>query len=137
MAILGTALNAVGLIFLTHAVYSSHEHTATFAHTPLPLDITIELLVSILVLSVGIVTSSPQLKPIQWAKWGGKIQREGQHGEGKWTREGEELLSEGDPFAFLGLDAGIGGKGEGRRGFWDVRGKRKEYAEWMKSGGKN
>ncbi|KAJ4354533.1 uncharacterized protein N0V89_006270 [Didymosphaeria variabile] len=136
MAILGTALNAVGLIFLTHAVYSSHEHTAAFAHTPLPLDITIELLVSIFVLSAGIVVSSPQLKPIQWAKWGGKIAREGQHGEGKWTREGEEILSEGDGFAFLGLDTGIGGNGEGRRGFWDVRSKRKEYAEWAKAGGK-
>lgn len=119
-----------------NSVYSTHEHTATFAHTPLPLDITIELLVSILILSAGVVVSSPQLKPIQWRRWAGKIQREGRHGEGKWTREGEEVLSEGDPFSFLGLDAGIGGKGEGRRGFWDVRGKRKEYAEWAKSGGK-
>ncbi|KAF2639851.1 hypothetical protein P280DRAFT_50901 [Massarina eburnea CBS 473.64] len=136
MAILGTALNAVGLLFLTHAVYSTHEHTATFAHTPLPLDITIELLTSILILSAGIVITSPELRPIKWAQWAGKMQRQGRKGEGKWTREGEEILSEGDSFAFLGLDSGIGGGGEGRRGFWDVRAKRKEYAEWVKAGGK-
>lgn len=117
------------------SVYSSHEHTAAFAHTPLPLDIQLELLFSVFVLSAGIVVSSPPLKPIQWAKWGGKIAREGQRSEGRHTQEGEEVLSEGDPFAFLGLDAGFGGAGEGRRGFWDVRGKRKEYAEWAKAGG--
>ncbi|KAF2656512.1 hypothetical protein K491DRAFT_715274 [Lophiostoma macrostomum CBS 122681] len=135
MAFLGGTLNTVGAVFLTHAVYSTSEHTATFPHAPLPLDITLELLFSILILSAGIVLSSPTLKPIQWARWAGRIQREGPHGEGKWTREGEEILSEGDPFGFLGLDGGIAGKGEGRRGFWDVRGKRKEYTEWVKEGG--
>ncbi|KAF2704552.1 hypothetical protein K504DRAFT_119815 [Pleomassaria siparia CBS 279.74] len=136
MTLIGATLNTVGLLFLTHAVYSTHEHTATFPHAPLPLDITIELLVSILVLSAGIVFTSPSLKPIVWARWAGRLSREGRHGEGKWTREGEEILSEGDPYAFLGLDGGIGGKREGRLGFWDVRGKRKEYAEWAKNGGK-
>lgn len=81
--------------------------------------------------------SSPDLKPIQWARWSGKIQREGRQGEGRYTAEGEEILNEGDPYEFLGLDGGIGGNGEGRRGFWDVRGKRKEYTEWVKSGGKS
>jgi len=49
------------------------------------------------------------------------------------------VLSEGDPYAFLGLDGGFGekgGKGEGRRGFWDVKGKRKEYEEWVRGRGK-
>ncbi|KAF2729781.1 hypothetical protein EJ04DRAFT_474989 [Polyplosphaeria fusca] len=137
MAFLGATLNTVGLVFLTHAVYSTHEHTATSPSAPLPLDIVIELLASILVLSAGIVLSSPALKPIQWAQWSGKISREGRHGEGKWTREGEEILSEGDPYSFLGLDGGIGGQGEGRRGFWDVRAKRKEYEAWAKTGGKS
>jgi len=41
------------------------------------------------------------------------------------------VLTEGDPYAFLGLDAGFG-KGEGRQGFWDVKGKRKEYEEWVR-----
>jgi hypothetical protein len=88
-------------------------------------------------LSTGIVAASPQLKPIQWAKWAGRIEREGRHGEGKWTREGEEVLSEGDPFAFLGLGKGVGDGGEGRRGFWDVRAKRRDYAQWAKSAGEN
>jgi hypothetical protein len=87
------------------------------------------------------VLSSPGLKPIQWSRWSGKISREGRQSEGKWTKEGEEILGEGDPYAFLGLDGGIGaGKSvgsEGRRGFWDVRGKRNEYAQWVKGGSKN
>lgn len=76
--------------------------------------------------------SADKLKPIQYAKWAGQISREGRQGEGKYTREGEEILSEGDPYAFLGLDDGIGGRGEGRRGFWDVKAKRKEYDEWVR-----
>jgi hypothetical protein len=118
-------------------VYSTHEHTTTFAHAPLPLDITVELLFSILILTVGIILSSPQLKPIQWAQWAGKLSREGPQTDGKRTREGEVIFTDSDPFAFLGLDAGIGGTGEGRRSFWDVRGKRKEYEEWVKAGGKS
>ncbi|KAL1792194.1 hypothetical protein ACET3X_009945 [Alternaria dauci] len=136
MAILGTALNSIGALFLTHAVYSTHEHTATFASTPLPLDISLELLASIFLLSLGIVMSFAPLKPIQCAQWAGQISRQGRHGEGQYTREGEEILSEGDPYAFLGLDGGIGGKGEGRRGFWDVIGKKKEYEAWVRQGGK-
>ena len=119
------------------SVYSTHEHTTTTPHAPIPLDITIELLFSILVLSAGVVLTSPALKPIQWAPWAGKLQREGRQSEGVWTREGEEVLGEGDPYAFLGLDGGIAGRGEGRAGFWDVRGKRAEYAEWARNGGKS
>lgn len=141
-------VNALSNIKLTpRSVYSTHEHSAAFPTSPLPLDITLELLFSILLLSTGIVLASPQLKPIQWSQWAGKISREGQKREGKYTREGEEILGDGDPYAFLGLDGGIGlqnekdgvpaRKGEGRRGFWDVRGKRKEYAEWARGGGKS
>jgi len=113
-------------------IYSAHEHTTAFANTPLPLDITLELLVGVLLLSTGIVVSADKLRPIQYAKWAGQISRDGRQREGKYTREGEEILSEGDPYAFLGLDGGIGGKSEGRRGFWDVKGKRKEYDEWVR-----
>lgn len=134
MAFLGTVLNGIGALLLTHAVYSTHEHTATFTSTPLPLDISLELLSSIILLSLGIVLSFAPLKPIKYAEWAGQLSRMGRHGEGKYTQEGEEVLSEGDPYAFLGLDSGIGGKGEGRRGFWDVKGKRKEYEEWVRSG---
>ncbi|EMD61499.1 hypothetical protein GGP41_004105 [Bipolaris sorokiniana] len=136
MAILGTALNGIGVLLLTHAVYSTHEHTATFTNTPLPLDITLELLTSVLLLSLGIVISFAPLKPIHYAQWAGQMSRKGQQSEGRYTREGEEVLSEGDPYAFLGLDAGIGGNSEGRRGFWDVKGKRKEFESWMRQGGK-
>ncbi|KAH4234164.1 hypothetical protein HBI18_024740 [Parastagonospora nodorum] len=141
MAILGTVLNTVGALFLTHAVYSAHEHTSAFSATPLPTDITLELLLSIFLLSTGIVMSAQPLRPIQNAKWAGQISREGQRPEGQYTREGEAILSEGDPYAFLGLDGGFGegktsGKGEGRRGFWDVKSKRNEYEEWVRSGSK-
>jgi hypothetical protein len=81
------------------------------------------------------------LRPIQNAQWAGQISRDGRRPEGEYTREGEAILSEGDPYAFLGLDGGFGegktsGKGEGRRGFWDVKAKRKEYEEWVRSGNK-
>jgi hypothetical protein len=114
-------------------VYSTHEHTTTSAH-PLPTDITIELLTSILLLSTGIVLSAQSLRPIQTAKWAGAMSREGRQPEGQVTREGEEVLTEGDPYAFLGLDGGFGA-GEGRRGFWDARGKRREYEEWVRGKG--
>jgi hypothetical protein len=129
-------LNCIIHVLTLVSVYSTHEHTAAFATQPLPLDISLELLTSILLLSLGIVISFAPLKPIQYAQWAGQISREGRHGEGQSTREGEEILSEGDPYAFLGLDGGIGGKGEGRRGFWDVKGKRREYEDWVREGGK-
>ncbi|KAF3000263.1 hypothetical protein E8E13_008050 [Curvularia kusanoi] len=132
MAFFSALLNTVGALFLTHAVYSAHEHTSAFTNTPLPFDITLELLAGIFMLSTGIVISADKLKPIQCAEWAGQISRNGRQPEGKYTREGEAILSEGDPYAFLGLDGGIGGTGEGRRGFWDVRGKRKEYEEWAR-----
>jgi hypothetical protein len=151
-------LNTVGALFLAHAyaphhlidttscwkfpsVYSAHEHTSAFSASPLPTDITLELLFSIVLLSTGIVSSAQPLRPIQTAKWSGQISRDGRRPEGEFTREGEAILSEGDPYAFLGLDGGFGegqqsGKGEGRRGFWDVKGKRKEYEDWVRSGSK-
>ncbi|KAF2761504.1 hypothetical protein EJ05DRAFT_174202 [Pseudovirgaria hyperparasitica] len=109
MSFVSTILNAVGLIFLTHAVYSAHEHTAlsstsqsSASGTPanpassLPLDIVIELLVAVVVLSIGIVLSSTPLKPIQWNKWAGAIEKNGR---------------KENPYRIL----------EERVGFWDVR----------------
>jgi hypothetical protein len=126
---------------ICYSVYSAHEHTSAFAASPLPTDITLELLFSIVLLSTGIVSSAQPLRPIQTAKWAGQLSREGRRPEGEFTREGEAILSEGDPYAFLGLDGGFGegqqsGRGEGRRGFWDVKGKRKEYEDWVRSGSK-
>jgi hypothetical protein len=116
---------------MAFSIYSAHEHTSAFSAVPLPTDITIELLLSIVLLCTGIVATAQPLRPIQAAKWAGQISREGRKPEGTYTREGEAVLTEGDPYAFLGLDAGFG-KGEGRKGFWDVRGKRKEYEEWVR-----
>jgi hypothetical protein len=126
-------------ILTTLSVYSAHEHSTAFTSTPLPTDITLELLLSIFALSSGIVLSAQALRPIEAAKWAGQLARDGQRSEGTYTREGEAVISEGDPYAFLGLDGGFGDKGargEGRRGFWDAKGKRREYEEWVRSGGK-
>jgi|TARA_R110002003_G_scaffold106_10_gene8779 hypothetical protein len=80
------------------------------------------------------VISAQSLRPIETAKWAGQLSREGRKPDGQYTREGEAVLSEGDPYAFLGLDGGLG-KGEGRKGFWDARGKRREYEEWVRGKG--
>jgi hypothetical protein len=41
----------------------------------LPIDIALETLFSVLLLCVGVVLSSPDLKPIQWSKWAGNLER--------------------------------------------------------------
>lgn len=78
------------------------------------MDVTIETLLGAVVLLFTTVFTASPLRPIQWAEWAGKIEREG------W-----------DPNAVSGQDVsnkgGRGGKGnpyrglEERRGFWDVR----------------
>ncbi|KAF2202958.1 hypothetical protein GQ43DRAFT_439257 [Delitschia confertaspora ATCC 74209] len=147
MPFLAAVLNTMGLVFLTHAIYSTHEHHSLTASSPyktsttaipsfpsIPLDILIELLASTLALLTGIVLSSPALKPIQWSTWSSSLSRSGRKSEGKYTKENIEVLGEGDPFQFLGLDSVR--EGEGRRGFWDGRGARGEYVGWVKAGGK-
>lgn len=79
--------------------------------------------------------SSQALRPIENAQWAGKLSREGPRTEGERTREGEEVIVESDPYAFLGFDSGFG-KSEGRKGFFDIKGKRKEYEDWVRSGSK-
>lgn len=147
MAVLYNLLNAFGLALLAHSyapliitislrltklthpsVYSAHEHTVLHAHTSpltsttpesasstgqssLPLDIVIELLVAVFVLCLGIVGSSMALKPIEWRKWAGEV---------------EKSARAENPFRIL----------EERTGFWDVREKRAEFAEWVREGGK-
>ncbi|OCK85910.1 hypothetical protein K432DRAFT_342160 [Lepidopterella palustris CBS 459.81] len=126
MTLLSTSLNALGLLLLTHAVYSAHEHTTLTPTSPsttslsakLPFDITLELLSSVLLICIGVVLASPDLKPIQWSKWAGKLEREGR----KEVREGE--IQEGNPYLQL----------EVRKGFLDIREKRKEFADWVRKG---
>lgn len=118
------------------SVYSSYEHSllpsssqppAPSSVLPrlldpkinLPLDIALETLFSVILLCVGVVMSSPELKPIQWSVWAGRLER---------SKEAREIkavgLGGGNPYASL----------EERPGFLDVRGKRKEFAEWVRSG---
>ncbi|PLB43780.1 hypothetical protein P170DRAFT_441231 [Aspergillus steynii IBT 23096] len=105
-----------GLVLLAHAGYSAHEHTLLYSNarlsstssaSALPHDIVIEALVSLLIVSVGLVLGAPALKPISWSEWAGQIEREG---------------GARNPYRRL----------EQRYSFWDVRAKRKEFADWVK-----
>ena len=81
--------------------YPSFSAPMTSPLTSLPLDITLETLISVLLLCVALVLGAEELKPISWRVWAGKLQR----GEGK-KGEGE---------GFAALDKGR------RRGFVDIR----------------
>ena len=86
------------------------------------MDITIETLFSVLLLCVGVVLSSPELKPIQWNVWAGRLERS------KEARTMTEVgVGGGNPYAAL----------EERPGFLDIRGQRKEFAKWNKSSAKS
>ncbi|KAK5132653.1 hypothetical protein LTR08_008775 [Meristemomyces frigidus] len=133
MAVLASVINILGMVFLAHAVYSAYEHSllpsssvpqppsailpaALDLRVNLPLDITLETLFSAFLLCVGVVLSSPGLKPIQWNAWAGKLERS------KEAREIPEVgVGGGNPYAGL----------EERPGFLDVRGRRKEFAQWI------
>lgn len=62
----------------------------------MPLDITIETLVAVVLVSTGIVLGAEKLKPISWSAWAGQIEKEG-----------------GSRNPYRGV--------EERLGFWDVR----------------
>ena len=111
-----------------HSVYSAYEHSLLTSigsstirlpgqpdpKASLPIDITIETLFSVLLLCVGVVLSSPELKPIQWSKWAGTLEKS------KEARAVKEAgVPPGNPYAGL----------EERPGFWDVRGARKGFGE--------
>lgn len=85
------------------------------------MDITLETIFSVLLLCVGVVLSSPALKPIQWNVWAGRLERS------KDAREMSKVgLGGGNPYAAL----------EERPGFLDIRARRKEFGDWVKDGGK-
>lgn len=86
----------------------------------LPLDITLETLFSVLLLCVGVVLGSPELKPIQWREWAGKQQREKQDN----AKTGDAGFVS-NPYKAL----------DERVGFLDIRATRKEFAEWVREGG--
>ncbi|THX98707.1 hypothetical protein D6D02_09342 [Aureobasidium pullulans] len=135
MALVSSALNIFGAVLLAHA---AHEHStlATLAggvpvspvhsyimpQIDLPLDITLETLTAVLLLCVGIVIGSPELKPIQWRVWAGKLEKE--KSSKTQSINGDPLGPRGNPYAAL----------EQRQGFLDIRAQRKDFADWVKSG---
>ncbi|TKA64561.1 hypothetical protein B0A49_08262 [Cryomyces minteri] len=147
MALLPAVLNVIGILVLTHAVYSANEHSTLLAlttaphasllpssssttsailrslipHITLPLDITLETLIAVGLICVGLVLGSPALRPIEWARWAGQLEAESAEELAKGREEGEVL---GNSFAAL----------EHRNGFLDIRRKRKEFAEWVREG---
>jgi hypothetical protein len=129
---------------LNSSVYSSYEHSLTHdtpatttsdpSHTStdpltLPIDIILETLISIAILCVGIVLGAPELRPIEWRVWAGEAEKDERRKAGSRKFEaGEGGGVVGNPFRFLE-------KGE-RRGFWDVRTQRRDFAKWMREGAK-
>lgn len=122
-----------------NSCYSAQEHSAlqslratsaalhnAQASTSLPVDISIETIAGLLVALLGLVADTPKLRPIQWRVWAGKVEREGEQGFLKSSGEVEKDFV-GNPFRVL----------EARPGFVDIRGQRKEFAEWVRTGGKS
>jgi hypothetical protein len=105
-----------------HITLSSNlAHVAENASSSLPIDITIETVVSTLTVILGLILSSPQPRPIQWRTWAGKIEREGSEGFRSSSGEVEKDFR-GNPFLAL----------ESRQSFVDIRKQRREFAEWAK-----
>ncbi|KAK6500464.1 hypothetical protein TWF481_010807 [Arthrobotrys musiformis] len=112
-------LIAFSSLLLAHACYSAHEHSLLSTTSPdapdvtLPLDITLETLISLSLLLVGIVSSGWELKPISLRSYAGGVE------SGRISVEGRK----GGLFSAL----------EERGGFLDVRKQRKEFTEWVKT----
>lgn len=89
----------------------------------MPPDIVIETLFSVSLLCIGIVLSSPALRPIEWRVWAEQIEKDERLPKGRRKFE-DEGVAPINPFRWL----------EERKGFWDVRAKRKEFADWVRDG---
>lgn len=100
---------------------------AAAAPSSLPVDISIETVVALVVICLGLVLNTPPLRPIQWREWAGKIEREGLEGFLPPGGDSEEAAKEfiGNPFRYL----------ESRPAFVDIRKQRREFACWVKAGG--
>ncbi|KAK2760740.1 hypothetical protein FQN54_001976 [Arachnomyces sp. PD_36] len=109
MSLLSRLIAFLGLILLSHAAYSAHEHSTLYNEdiASLPLDIAIETIIGFLCFATGHVLGAEKLKPISWRVWAGQVEKEG----------GGE-----NPFRVY----------EERPGFWDVRKHRKEFADWVR-----
>lgn len=79
---------------------------------------------SLVIVCLGLVLGTPQLRPIQWRVWAGKIEREG--AQGFMNADGDvDKDFVGNPFRVL----------ESRPSFTDIRKQRHEFAEWVRQGG--
>lgn len=126
----------LALTRIADSVYSSYEHSllpSSALPTPsssiipsildpkisIPTDIVLETLFSVLLLCAGVVLGSPDLQPIQWNVWAGRLERS------KEARTVSAVgVGGGNPFAAL----------EERPGFLDIRKMREEFAALKKQG---
>ncbi len=76
----------------------------------LPLDISLEIIISVALICFGLVVGAEELKPISWRVWAGRIEQES-----------------GGGGPYQGLEARIG--------FVDIRARRKDFANWVRSQG--
>lgn len=116
MSFLSKIFTALGLVLLVHSGYSAYEHASLYSHlqhgsisaaSAVPLDIKVETIVAVIILSFAIVLGAEPLRPISWSVWAGKIEKAGGHA---------------NPFKAL----------EERPGLVDIRAKRKEFADWVR-----
>ncbi|KAI1005829.1 hypothetical protein K3495_g2389 [Podosphaera aphanis] len=135
MSCISRTLTGLGFLFLAHACYSAHEHSTsttsltsisatgikTFKASSLPIDISTETVVAIAIICLGLVLGTPELRPIQWREWAGRIERE----DGNRLLSGDGLTDKdyiANPFKVL----------ESRPGFLDIRKQRREFTEWKR-----
>ncbi|RFU35986.1 hypothetical protein B7463_g362, partial [Scytalidium lignicola] len=141
MTLVTKSITSFGLLLLVHACYSAHEHLALHSTSraalssltshgvsastsaSLPLDISIETIVAVFVICVGLVLGTPELRPIQWRVYAGKIEREGEKGFIQSNGQVDKDY-QGNPFKVL----------ESRPGFIDIRKQRREFAKWVREG---
>lgn len=141
MTLISKSLTGLGLLFLAHSCYSAHEHSmlhsigvapitqiskqgaASSALSSLPADISVETIVAIIITCLGLVLSTPNLEPIQWRVWAGKVER-----------EGEGRLFNNDGYIKKGYSGNPIKALESRPGFVDIRKQRKEFFAWAKNG---
>ncbi|KAF3914487.1 hypothetical protein AA313_de0205530 [Arthrobotrys entomopaga] len=140
MSLPSKLLITVSSLLLAHACYSAHEHSllstthpspssspsspstspsgTTTSGSSLPLDITLETLISVSLLLLGIVSSGWVLKPISLRSYAGLLE------SGSILPDGVDGKTKRGRGVFDGL--------EDRPGFLDIRKQRKEFAEWVK-----
>jgi len=90
---------------------------------PLPTDVLLEAITATLIICLSFVSGSPQLRPIRWRVWAGKLEREGPRGFIGSIDSGNQPSFVGNPFRML----------ETRPGFVDIRHQRKDFFQWAKA----